>query len=285
MTSTTGRTFTTSTTTSGYHTSLWTYSYIAVALTLDEFIVQEFQTSSSWLFEFELELSVTHLKSSPRVPQLDGEWPIESPELELKSQLDNFQNFKSCPRVLVTRHRVTGIWRPVHSRVTDNSNSKTQLDDYEPSSCRGCAVVVCWSLSVGYNWMMQPITSYYSRCKMVIQDHAHGLVPTWPCITILHTTYYSRIAASVSVLLLPRRSLSIQHSVGVIGIDLSLIPSVGLCVCVSGGLSVCPESVLWQTGWLDLYAIWGGDGVSRGCYSMATFLQKITKFGWCALKF
>jgi len=63
----------------------------------------EFQTSSSWVFEFELELSVTRLKSSPRVP--------------------------------VTRRRVTWTRRRVglHRRVTDNSNSKRQLDDYEPS--------------------------------------------------------------------------------------------------------------------------------------------------------
>ena len=42
-------------------------------------VLREFQTSSSWVFEFELELSVIRLKSSPRVPQLDVEWPIELP--------------------------------------------------------------------------------------------------------------------------------------------------------------------------------------------------------------
>jgi len=62
------------------------------------------------------------------------------------------------------------------------------------------------------------------------------------------------------ITLLTRRSLSIQQSVSVIGIDLSPIPSVGLYVC----LSVCPESVLWQNGWLDSDAIWGGEwGRSR----------------------
>jgi len=58
-------------------------------------VLYEFQTSSSWVFEFKLELSVTWLKSSPRVPQLDVKWPIESLELELESQLDDVQNFKS----------------------------------------------------------------------------------------------------------------------------------------------------------------------------------------------
>ena len=57
---------------------------------------REFQTSSSWLFEFEFELSLTRLKSSPRVPLLDVKWPIESPELELESQLDDYE--PSCDR-------------------------------------------------------------------------------------------------------------------------------------------------------------------------------------------
>jgi len=44
--------------------------------------------------------------------------------------------------------------------------------------------------------------------------------------------------------------------------DLSPIPCVGLSV-----LSVCPESVLWQIGWLDMDTVWGGEwGRSRdGC--------------------
>jgi len=47
--------------------------------------------------------------------------------------------------------RVTGTRRPVHRRVTDNSNSKTQLDDYEPSSktvqpnFTFCACCVAWT--------------------------------------------------------------------------------------------------------------------------------------------
>jgi len=44
-----------------------------------------------------------------------------------------------------------------------------------------------------------------------------------------------------------------------LGTQLSLIPSVGL--------SVSPESVLWQDGWLDPDTVWGGKwGRSRhGC--------------------
>jgi len=38
-------------------------------------------------------------------------------------------------------------------------------------------------------------------------------------------------------------------------IDLSSILSVGQCVC----LHVCPESVLWQNGWLDPDAVWDGE--------------------------
>ena len=34
---------------------------------------------------------------------------------------------------MCTGRRVTGTRRRVHRRVTDNSNSKSQLDDYEPS--------------------------------------------------------------------------------------------------------------------------------------------------------
>jgi len=41
---------------------------------------------------------------------------------------------------------------------------------------------------------------------------------------------------------------------------LSPSPSVGLCVC----LSVCPESVLWQNGWMDPDTIWHGEEVGRG---------------------
>jgi len=41
--------------------------------------------------------------------------------------------------------------------------------------------------------------------------------------------------------------------------DLSPSPSVVLCVyvcvCVCVRRSVCPESVLWQYGWLDLDAV------------------------------
>ena len=33
--------------------------------------------------------------------------------------------------------------------------------------------------------------------------------------------------------------------------------SVYVCLCV--GLSVCPESVLWQNGWYDPDAIWDGE--------------------------
>jgi len=43
-------------------------------------------------------------------------------------------------------------------------------------------------------------------------------------------------------LLLARRSLLIIASVSANGVDLSPIPTVGICV------SVCPESVLWQNG-------------------------------------
>jgi len=39
-----------------------------------------------------------------------------------------------------------------------------------------------------------------------------------------------------------------QQRVSVIGMDLSLIPSVSQ--------SVCPKSVLWQHSWLDLDAVW-----------------------------
>jgi len=31
-----------------------------------------------------------------------------------------------------------------------------------------------------------------------------------------------------------------------------------LLVCVSVGRSVCPESVLWQNGWLAPNAVWDG---------------------------
>ena len=41
-------------------------------------------------------------------------------------------------------------------------------------------------------------------------------------------------------------------SVSTLLTDLSLIPSVGLCVF----MSVCPESVLWQNGRVDPDAIW-----------------------------
>jgi len=61
--------------------------------------------------------------------------------------------------------------------------------------------------------------------------------------------HYERTSAE---LLLARRSLSI----GVIGVDLLPIPSVGLCVCVC---DVVPESVLWQNGCVDPDAVWGGE--------------------------
>ena len=47
-------------------------------------------------------------------------------------------------------------------------------------------------------------------------------------------------------------------SVSAIGIELSLIPYVGLCVCL------CPESVLRQNDGMDPDADWGGEwGRSR----------------------
>jgi len=42
-------------------------------------------------------------------------------------------------------------------------------------------------------------------------------------------------------------------------IDLTPIMSVGLSICRFVGLCVCPESVLWQNGWLDLDAVWDGE--------------------------
>ena len=81
-------------------------------------VTLKFQTSLSWVFKFEFELSVTRLKSSSRVP--------------------------------VTRHRVTGTWRPIHRRVTDNCNSKTQLDDYEPSTRLHC----CKNDQLSNQWLL-----------------------------------------------------------------------------------------------------------------------------------
>jgi len=41
---------------------------------------------------------------------------------------------------------------------------------------------------------------------------------------------------------------------------MSPIPCVGLSV----SMYVCPESVLWQIGWLDPDAVWVVSGVGRG---------------------
>jgi len=54
-----------------------------------------------------------------------------------------------------------------------------------------------------------------------------------------------------------------QYNVSTLGTGLSPRPSVSQSV----GLSVCPESVLWQNGWVDADAVLGGGwGWSRdGC--------------------
>ena len=63
--------------------------------------------------------------------------------------------------------------------------------------------------------------------------------------------HYVGKAKQISIgLLIINTSLIYQWSIGIIGIDLSPIPSISLSV----SLSVCPESVLWQNGWLDLDA-------------------------------
>jgi len=52
-------------------------------------------------------------------------------------------------------------------------------------------------------------------------------------------------------------------------------PSVYLCVCRSVGRSVCPESVLWQIGWMDPDAVWDGEwGRSRdGCIRWVVIVE------------
>ena len=52
--------------------------------------------------------------------------------------------------------------------------------------------------------------------------------------------------------LLAHRSLSIWWRVSALLTDLSHIP------CVDMSVSVSPESVLWQDGWMDPDAVWGG---------------------------
>jgi len=47
-------------------------------------------------------------------------------------------------------------------------------------------------------------------------------------------------------------------------VDLSSIPSVGLCVSRSVGQSVYPESVLWQNDWVDPDAVWEVSRVGQG---------------------
>ena len=66
-------------------------------------------------------------------------------------------------------------------------------------------------------------------------------------------------------------SLSINiASVSADGVDLSPSPSVGRSVCL------CPESVLWQNGWLDPDAAWDGEwGRSRdGCIRLGWWSSK-----------
>ena len=48
----------------------------------------------------------------------------------------------------------------------------------------------------------------------------------------------------------------VEPVVSVGPVELSVTP---VCVCVCVCLSVCPESVLWQNGWTDPDAIWGGE--------------------------
>ena len=76
---------------------------------------------------------------------------------------------------------------------------------------------------------------------MLVQSCLFVLLSLLPHIDYISTVLFEQINDdddNVKDTFLARRSLSIQHSVTVIGIGLSLIPSVGLCmcrsVCVSG---------------------------------------------------